>query len=171
MIENIHQRPILISNREGGIFSRKRSQGEYSPRPQRLPAIWWAGLCGALLNPVALLGAAPKDRDFRRLTLATPEASGHSSLATGSRLSNLRGAIRAPRGGQRNLRGAIGAFLGRGSGHRLGLPVVNHADQQEDRERHDQEVDDVVQKHSVVDGGGPRGFRLPPKRRMASPKY
>jgi hypothetical protein len=30
MIENIHQRPILISKREGGIFSRKRSQGEHS---------------------------------------------------------------------------------------------------------------------------------------------
>src|SRR5271166_1564451 len=30
MIESIHQRPILISRREGGIFSQKRSQGEHS---------------------------------------------------------------------------------------------------------------------------------------------
>jgi hypothetical protein len=30
MIENIHQRPILISKREGGIFSQKRSQGEHA---------------------------------------------------------------------------------------------------------------------------------------------
>src|SRR5208282_5227557 len=136
MIENIHQPPILISKREGGIFSRKRNQGESSPRPQRLPAIWWAGLCGALLNPVAPPEAAPRDRDSRRLTLATR----HSPLATASRLPNLRGAVRAARGGQRNLRGAIGAFLGRGGGHGLGLPVVHHADQQEDRERYDQEV-------------------------------
>jgi hypothetical protein len=30
MTENIHQRPILISKREGGIFSQKRKQGEHS---------------------------------------------------------------------------------------------------------------------------------------------
>src|SRR5271170_5364175 len=29
MIENIHHRPILISKREGGIFSPKRSQSEH----------------------------------------------------------------------------------------------------------------------------------------------
>ena len=28
MIENIHQRPVLISKREGGIFSQKRKPGE-----------------------------------------------------------------------------------------------------------------------------------------------
>src|SRR5208282_160313 len=33
MIENIHQRPILISKREGGIFSLKRRQGEYFQGP------------------------------------------------------------------------------------------------------------------------------------------
>src|SRR5208282_6317186 len=107
MIENIHQRPILISNREGGIFSQKRNQGEYSPRPQRLPAIWWAGLCGALLNPVAPPEAVPADRNSRQLTLATSHSRGFGTLATASRLPNLRGAVRAARGGQRNLRGAV----------------------------------------------------------------
>jgi hypothetical protein len=29
MIENIHHRPVLISKREGGIFSQKRIQSEY----------------------------------------------------------------------------------------------------------------------------------------------
>src|SRR5580658_1529026 len=32
MTENIHHRPILISKREGGIFSRKRSQDEHPAR-------------------------------------------------------------------------------------------------------------------------------------------
>jgi hypothetical protein len=30
MTENIHQRPILISKREGGIFWQKRNNGEHS---------------------------------------------------------------------------------------------------------------------------------------------
>jgi hypothetical protein len=29
MTENTHQRPVLITKKEGGIFWRKRSQGEY----------------------------------------------------------------------------------------------------------------------------------------------
>src|SRR5580658_6224724 len=33
MIENIHQRTILISKREGGMFPPKRSQGEHFPGP------------------------------------------------------------------------------------------------------------------------------------------
>jgi hypothetical protein len=33
MIENIHQRTVLISKREGGVFSRKRTRGEHFPDP------------------------------------------------------------------------------------------------------------------------------------------
>src|SRR5208282_2293662 len=36
MIENIHQRPVLISKREGGIFSQKRKPGEQ--KKSSLPA-------------------------------------------------------------------------------------------------------------------------------------
>jgi hypothetical protein len=78
MIENIHQPPILTINREGGILSQKRNQGEYSLRPQRL--------CGERLIPVALLAAAPGDRNSSHLTLATR----HSPLFLDYRISEVQ---------------------------------------------------------------------------------
>jgi len=70
--------------------------------------------------------------------------------------------MRAPRSPQRHDRKAIGAFLccrGR-RGRRFTPQPVHLAHKQEDRQSHNQEVQDGIQKHAVVQRGRAGRLRL-----------
>src|ERR1700733_4237616 len=103
---------------------------------------------------------------------AQPAKPESRSLSIDRRFSlEIRRAIRTTRRGQRNIRVAKRAFLGsrrrrRGSAFHL----VGRPNQKKNCECDNQEIDNVIEKHAVGDGGVPGRFRLSQSGVVASRK-
>src|SRR6266850_8612664 len=95
-----------------------------------------------------------------RLKASSQSASTPASRPRSGR-GEIRGAVRTTLRGGRNRRGAPDALLRRRSrpGGRLGEQMVHLTHQQEDRERHNDEIDQRIEEQAVVERRGARGLR------------